>query len=31
MYSSILNITFDCADAGEQAAFWAAVSITARR
>jgi predicted enzyme related to lactoylglutathione lyase len=26
MYSSILNITFDCADAGEQATFWAAVT-----
>lgn len=26
MYPSILNITFDCADARAQAAFWAAVT-----
>ena len=26
MYASILNITFDCADAKAQAAFWAAVT-----
>lgn len=26
MYASILNITFDCADARAQAAFWAAVT-----
>jgi predicted enzyme related to lactoylglutathione lyase len=26
MHSRILNITFDCADAGAQAAFWAAVT-----
>jgi predicted enzyme related to lactoylglutathione lyase len=26
MYSSILNITFDCADARAQATFWAAVT-----
>jgi predicted enzyme related to lactoylglutathione lyase len=26
MYASILNITFDCADAGAQARFWAAVT-----
>jgi predicted enzyme related to lactoylglutathione lyase len=26
MYASIHNITFDCADAGAQAAFWAAVT-----
>ena len=26
MSASILNITFDCADAREQAAFWAAVT-----
>ena len=26
MYASILNITFDCADARAQATFWAAVT-----
>lgn len=26
MYASILNITFDCADAKAQATFWAAVT-----
>jgi predicted enzyme related to lactoylglutathione lyase len=26
MHPTILNITFDCADAGAQAAFWAAVT-----
>ena len=26
MYASILNITFDCADARSQAMFWAAVT-----
>jgi predicted enzyme related to lactoylglutathione lyase len=26
MHATILNITFDCADAGAQAAFWAAVT-----
>ena len=26
MYASILNITFDCADARTQATFWAAVT-----
>jgi len=26
MHSTVLNITFDCTDAGAQAAFWAAVT-----
>lgn len=30
MYASILNITFDCADAKAQATFWAAVPSAAR-